>query len=84
MNIDGADQRCSASDNGTLLRIAHTLGVSEEVFERAAMTGDDVPAALNAVMQTSALLHAFIHVTEPAARERCLEYVRAEAGATMK
>ena len=79
MNIDGEDQRRSASDNVMLPRIARAFGVSADVFVQAVASGEDVPASLTAIMQTSALLNAFERIADLATRQRCLDYVFAAA-----
>lgn len=76
VNSDGVDQQRSASANAMLPRIACAFGVTEEVFVRATTTSKDLPAFLNAVIQTSALLNAFERITDPIIRAHCLDYVR--------
>lgn len=79
MDIDGADHQCFRVGSAALRRIANAFRVPEETFVQAVLTGKDAPGKLASAMQANALLDAFEQITDPAVRERCLDYVRAAA-----
>jgi hypothetical protein len=77
--VDVSDQQRPQTGGTALPRIARVFGMSPDAFLRTVISGKDVPAALSSTVQASALLNAFMRITDPGARERCLEYVREAA-----
>ena len=77
--VDGTDQQRVRTDGSAMPRIAEALGVSPAVFLEAVVSGRDVPAPLTSTVQASVLLNEFLRITDPGARERCLDYIRRAA-----
>jgi len=77
--VDGTDQQRLKTGGTALPRIAQVFGMSPDAFLQAAICGKGVPAHLSSTVQASALLKEFMRITDPGARERCLDYVREAA-----